>query len=161
VATALGGGYELPPSPADNYLGSRRGVFVTIRERGGPLRGCIGTIAPVCPNLVAETWRNARLAALQDNRFSPVTAGEMANLHFEVSVLHPPEKVSAAEELDPRRYGVIVSASDGRRGLLLPGIKEIKTVDDQLRIARQKGWIGADEPVTIERFQVDHFEETN
>jgi AmmeMemoRadiSam system protein A len=159
VATALAGSFEMSPAPAGDYLGAARGVFVTIRERGGHLRGCVGTIGPVCPNLVAETWRNARLAALQDNRFPPVTDREMAGLRFEVSVLHEPEEIFSEAELDPRRYGVIVSAGDGRRGLLLPGIEEIETVNEQLSIARQKGRIDADEPVTLQRFQVDHFEE--
>jgi MEMO1 family protein len=123
------------------------------------LRGCVGTIAPACANLVEETWRNARLAAFHDRRFSPVTEEELADLRFEVSVLHPPEHVSSARELDPQRYGVIVSARDGRRGLLLPAIAEIETTEEQLRIAREKGWIDPDEPVTLQRFEVDHFEE--
>jgi AMMECR1 domain-containing protein len=108
---------------------------------------------------VAETWRNARLAALQDRRFSPVTAGELPDLLFEVSVIHSREDVLSEDELDPRRYGVIVSTSDGRRGLLLPGIKDIKTTEEQLLIARKKGGITPDEPISIERFEVDRFEE--
>ena len=96
---------------------------------------------------------------MQDNRFSPVTADEVPALQFDVSVLHAPEKVATEADLDPRRFGVIVSAEDGRRGLLLPGIKEIKTPAEQVNIARQKGWINADEPITLQRFQVDHFEE--
>jgi AmmeMemoRadiSam system protein A/AmmeMemoRadiSam system protein B len=159
VSAALHGASVQPPSPVGEYLCGRRGVFVTVRHRDGTLRGCIGTIAPVCTNLVAETWRNARLAALQDHRFSLVKAEELADLWFEVSVLHPPEKISSEQKLDPQRYGVIVSASDGRRGLLLPGIAEIRTTEEQLRIAREKGWIGPDEPVTLQRFEVDHFEE--
>lgn len=99
------------------------------------------------------------MAALQDNRFSPVTADELPDLRFEVSVLHSIEEVTSTDELDPRRYGVIVSAGDGRRGLLLPGIESIKSRAQQLRLARKKGWIDPGEPVTIQRFQVDHFEE--
>ena len=159
VETALRGSYEQPPSPSGEYLGAQCGVFVTIRQRGGSLRGCVGTFVPVCQSLVAETWRSARLAALQDNRFSPVTDGELAGLRFEVSVLHSLEEISSEAELDPKRYGVIVSTSDGRRGLLLPGIKEIQTAEQQLLVARQKGWISPDEPVTMQRFQVDHFAE--
>ena len=123
------------------------------------LRGCAGTILPACANLVAETWRSARVAAFQDSRFSPVEADELPNLRFDVSVLHSMEKISSAEELDPAHYGVVVSTGDGRRGLLLPGIAEIKTGGQQLGLARQKGWIGPDEPVKLQRFQVDHFEE--
>jgi len=159
VVAALRGSSELPPSPTGEYLGTQRGVFVTIRQRGGSLRGCMGTFVPVCPNIVAETWRNARLAALQDNRYSPVTSEELAGLRFEVSVLHSREDVASEDQLDPRRYGVIVSANDGRRGLLLPGIKEIRTPDEQLGLARKKGWISPDEPITIQRFQADHFAE--
>jgi len=159
VMAVLNGNSESPPPPVGEYLNNRQGVFVTLFQRDGQLRGCIGTFAPTCPNIVVETWRNARLAALQDTRFSPVTADEMAGLRFEVSVLHSLEEVLSEEELDPRRYGVIVSTSDGRRGLLLPGIKDIKTTEEQLLIARKKGWIAPEEPITIQRFEVDHFEE--
>ena len=69
------------------------------------------------------------------------------------------EKISSAGELDPARYGVVVSTEDGRRALLLPGIAEIKTSEQQLSCARKKGSIGAREPVTLQRFQVDHYEE--
>lgn len=159
VEAALCGSPEQPPEPAGEYLGMPSGVFVTIHQRGGPLRGCVGTFAATCPNLVVETWNNARLAALQDYRFSPVLAEEMDGLRFEVSVLHSQEEISSEAELDPRRYGVIVSANDGRRGLLLPGIKGIKTPEQQVGIAREKGGIDPDEPITLQRFQVDHFEE--
>ena len=132
---------------------------MTVRHRSGELRGCIGTIVPVCANLAAETWRSARLAALEDDRFPPVAAHELADLRFHVSVIHTPEDVPSADELDPEHYGVIVSTSDGRRGVLLPGIREFQTGEQQLDFARKKGWINPDEPVTIRRFQVDSFAE--
>jgi AMMECR1 domain-containing protein len=88
-----------------------------------------------------------------------VAADELPNLRFDVSVLHSMEKVSSVEELDPAHYGVVVSTGDGRLGLLLPGVAEIKTGGQQLGLARKKGWIGPDEPVMLQRFQVDHFEE--
>ena len=159
VEAALLGLSEPTPEPAGGYLAARRGVFVTIRRRDGALRGCIGTIEAAAPSLVAETWRNARLAAEEDPRFSPVVSDELDGLRFEVSVLHPREEISSEAELDPRRYGVIVSAADGRRGLLLPGIPGIRTAEEQVRFAREKGGIGPHEPVTLHRFQVDHFEE--
>lgn len=159
VADALVGGFEVAPMATGEYLNLSRGVFVTVRRRNRKLRGCVGTIVPVGANLLAETWRNARLAALQDSRFPPVTADELTDLCFEVSVLHSIEAVASVDELDPRRYGVIVSTGDGRRGLLLPGIEGIKTRAQQLRLARKKGSIDPDEPVTMQRFQVDHFEE--
>jgi AmmeMemoRadiSam system protein A len=159
VTAALRGGSGLAPAAAGAYLNTQHGVFVTVRERSGELRGCAGTVLAACSNLVAETWRSARVAAFRDSRFPPVEAEELANLRFEVSVLHSMERISSAGELDPARYGVVVSTQDGRRGLLLPGIAEIKTAAQQLSIARKKGWIGADEPVLLQRFEVDHFEE--
>ena len=113
VTAALNGSSELPPDASAPYLNARRGVFVTLHERGGRLRGCAGTILPACANIVAETWRSARLAAFQDSRFPPVEAGELPNLRFDVSVLHSMETISSAAELDPARYGVVVS-TDGR-----------------------------------------------
>ncbi|MGD1083112.1 MAG: AmmeMemoRadiSam system protein A [Verrucomicrobiota bacterium] len=159
VTAALGGGSKVPPAAGGLYLGARHAVFVTIRERSGRLRGCCGTILPVCANVVAETWRSARLAAFEDSRFPSVEADELANLRFEVSVLHSMERAASASDLDPARYGVVVSTEDGRRGLLLPGIAEIKTVGRQLGVAREKGGIGPEEPVMLQRFEVDHFEE--
>ena len=157
--TPLGGRSAVAPTAVGDYLRAARGVFVTLRRRNGELRGCVGRIEPASANLVAETWRNARLAALQDNRFPPITAEELADLRFEVSVLHTIETITSGAEQDPARYGVIVSTGDGRRGLLLPGIAAIKTSADQLRGARQKGGIDSEERVTMQRFQVDHFEE--
>jgi AMMECR1 domain-containing protein len=80
---------------------------------------------------------------------------------FEVSVIHDLEPVDSLDDLDPARYGVLLTTPDGRRAALLPGIPEIKSVDEQLRFARQKGRIGEDESVRIQRFLADHFEETN
>lgn len=159
VETALRGSYESPPAPTGKYLGAARGVFVTIRRQDGRLRGCVGSSEPVCPNIVAETWRSARLAAFHDNRFPPVTAEELDSLRFEVQVLHSRATVTTMEELDPGRYGILISTSDGRDSLLLPGIQEIRTPAQQLSCARRKAGIRPSEPITLERFQTDPFAE--
>jgi AMMECR1 domain-containing protein len=67
--------------------------------------------------------------------------------------------VESERELDPRRFGVIVSAPDGRRGLLLPGIPQIRTAQEQLLHARHKAGITHDEFVRVERFEIEKFEE--
>jgi len=159
VEAALRKGSEAAPAASGGYLNLRQGVFVTVRRRNGELRGCVGTPLPVCANVVAETWRNARLAVFQDRRFPPVEADEMADLRFEVSVLHSMESISSANELDPKRYGVIVTEDEGRCGLLLPDIDGIDTGEQQVMLARKKARIGPVEPVKLQRFQVDHFEE--
>ena len=161
VRVGLGDSSEAPPEVSGRYLNEPRGVFVTIRDFQGVLRGCVGTFVPACPNLVAETWRSAQLAAQRDARFTPVQLNELASLRFEVSVIHSLEEITSVAGLDPRRYGVVVSTEDDRRGLLLPGVSGIRSAAQQLNMACEKGWIDVREAKTIRRFQVDQFAEPN
>ena len=159
VETRLRGGEGQPPFAAEGELAVRQGVFVTLWAAGGELRGCMGSLAPVEPNLVEETWRSAGLAAFRDFRFAAVSAGELDRIRFEVTVLGEPEPAPSRADLDPAVYGVVVQAADGRMGLLLPDIEGVDTIDGQLAIARRKAGIGPDEPVDILRFTAQCFEE--
>ena len=148
----------LPDDLPSELLSRRAGAFVSIKKNG-QLRGCIGTIAPTRANLAEEIAANAVSAGLHDPRFPPVTADELPELVYDVDVLGEPEPVEGREGLDPRRYGVIVSAPGGRRGLLLPDLDGVDTVDEQLRIAARKGGIAlSEEGVRIERFVVERHE---
>ncbi|NLV21595.1 MAG: AmmeMemoRadiSam system protein A [Syntrophomonadaceae bacterium] len=129
----------------------RSAAFVSIKK-GGSLRGCIGTILPAYKNLAEEIAHNALAAGLQDPRFTPVNAAELADLEYSVDVLGEPERCGH-EDLDPRRFGVIVSYK-GRRGLLLPDLEGVDSVEEQLHIACQKAGISPHEPYVIERFEV-------
>lgn len=131
-----------------------RAVFVTLRSPDGELRGCIGRTEPLTRSLAAEVVDCAIAAATRDPRMQPVTRAELADLEVEVSVLSPPEPVHDRTTLDPQRYGVVVRLG-ARRGVLLPGIETVDSVERQLAIARSKAGIGADEPYQIERFRVD------
>ncbi len=133
------------------------GVFVSI-HRQGELRGCIGTFQPRESNVVEETRRNALAAANHDPRFPPVGREELGGLHFSVDVLSQPEPISSVEQLDPKRYGVIVQ-SGLRRGLLLPDLEGVDTPEQQIAISRRKAMIGPDEPVQLYRFEVRRFPE--
>jgi MEMO1 family protein len=145
--------------PPDEFFDQRAGVFVTIRTREGRLRGCRGTIFPQRPNLIEETRAVAVSSAFQDGRFEPVTEDELDQLTYEVSVLHPPEPVASAAELDPHRYGVIVSTPDGRRGLMLPGVEGLDTVAEQIDATCRKAQIDPREPLMLERFTTEQFTE--
>jgi AmmeMemoRadiSam system protein A len=154
-AYVTGGRASPPPAglPAE-LLRTRAGCFVSIRE-DGELRGCIGTIVPTRPSLAEEIAANAVSAGTRDPRFPPVRTGELASLVYDVDVLGPSEPVASAAELDPRRYGVIVSCDDGRRGLLLPDLDGIDTVEEQVSIAARKGGIDlASDAWRLERFEV-------
>jgi len=124
-------------------------------------RGIMGagwTIGPVKASLAAETIANAVAAATADERFEPVTAGELDELEIEVEVLGPLVPVTNTGELDPAKYGLVVSARDGRKGVLLPGVEGVDTVDEQIRICRDKAGIGAQEPVELAKFTVERYE---
>jgi AMMECR1 domain-containing protein len=135
---------EGPPAP----------VFVTLRAKGGALRGCIGADGPTLRDVVSDTVRCAVLAATRDPRFDAVTSRELATLSIEVSVLGPEERVSGLSELDPREYAVVVRDGDGRAGMLLPGLEGVDRPSFQVELAREKGGIAPTAAVTLGRFRV-------
>ncbi|HIP92341.1 MAG TPA: AmmeMemoRadiSam system protein A [Thermotoga sp.] len=134
----------------------RAGVFVTLHKSDGSLRGCIGTFLPTKENLALEIRDNAIAAATQDPRFPPVTPDELDDIVVHVDVLSEPVPVKDISELDPKKYGVIV-AKGWRRGLLLPDMEGVETVEEQLRIAKLKAGILGDEPVEIYKFTVERY----
>ena len=139
---------ELP----EEMLSKRAGAFVSI-HKNGQLRGCIGTISATKKNLAEEIISNAVSACSRDPRFNPVSADELKYLEISVDVLGEIEDIDSPDELDVKRFGVIVS-SDSRRGLLLPNLDGVETVDQQIEIARRKGGISEFEPFSLQRFEV-------
>lgn len=149
---------ELDNSCLEEYREKQAGVFVTIYKKGS-LRGCIGTIGPVQDNIIIETILNAISSCTKDPRFAPVSETELVNLKYSVNVLMPPEAINSKELLDPQRYGVIVVGSFNRRGLLLPRLEGIKTIDEQIFYAKNKAGIATGEPVSLYRFEsIEHKE---
>lgn len=143
---------SLPEDLPTEMTTQQAGAFVSL-HKNGQLRGCIGTIAPTCENLAWEIVQNAISACSRDPRFSPVRPDELDELEYSVDVLGAPEPVDSPAALDPKTYGVIVSCG-GRRGLLLPDLDGVDSVEAQLSIALQKGGIRENEPYKIERFKV-------
>ncbi len=148
---ATGHPIPLPASLPPELTARRAGVFVSIKKFG-ELRGCIGTISPVTSSIAEEIARNAVSAGTQDPRFEPVTIEELPYLVYDVDVLSEAEP-AVRNDLDPKRWGVIVS-SHGKRGLLLPDLDGVDTVEQQIDIALRKAGIRRGEPYSIERFQV-------
>lgn len=143
----------LPSDLPAELLHSQAGAFCSLHEHD-ELRGCMGTTGPTQPNLALEIQANVVAAATRDPRFAPVTPDELPNLIYSVDVLGAPEPINNPSELDPTRWGVIVSTDDGRRGLLLPDLEGVNSPEEQLAIARRKGGIEPHEAVHIERFAV-------
>lgn len=156
----------------EEFLNKKSGVFVTIKKNGN-LRGCIGTYLPTKKNIVEETICNAISAATEDWRFGPVHNDELPLLSYVVYILSKPEPAQNIEKLDPKKYGIIVSALPSiaknnaffngkfspKTGVLLPNLEGIETPSQQIYIACQKAGIDpGHEKIIIYRFTVEKHE---
>lgn len=144
---------EMPDDLPEELLTRRAGAFVSIHEHG-KLRGCIGTIAPVRDCVAREIIDNAISASTRDPRFDPIRAHELKWLEISVDVLGEAEPIKSPAELDVKRYGVIVTKGM-KRGLLLPDLDGVDTVEEQISIAKSKAGIADwDTNVELQRFEV-------
>ncbi len=117
------------PVNAPSKFREKCGVFVTINSVQGDrheLRGCIGLPYPTTM-LVKAVIESAISSSVQDPRFTPMTADELSQIVFEVSVLTPPEPVEVEKPQDycskikVGRDGLIVERTHFK-GLLLPQV---------------------------------------
>ncbi len=143
---------SLPEKLPREMLRQRAGVFVSIKKEGR-LRGCIGTLQATQPSVAEEIVHNAISASVNDPRFSPVEQEELDRLTISVDILGEMEKISSADALDVKRYGVVVTKGP-KRGLLLPNLEGVETVEEQIAIAKRKAGINEKDPVQLERFEV-------
>ncbi|MBR4344071.1 MAG: AmmeMemoRadiSam system protein A [Lachnospiraceae bacterium] len=143
---------EVPDWVPKEMLDTKAGAFVSVHKFGS-LRGCIGTILSTRKNLAEEIIRNAISAVSQDNRFDPVEVDELKWLDINVDVLSEPERIESEEQLDVKRYGVIVR-SGYKQGLLLPDLEGVDTVEQQISIAMRKGGITPGSNIDLYRFEV-------
>lgn len=142
---------ETPSNTPKELLNSQAGVFVSIHKFGS-LRGCIGTIMPTTNSIAQEIITNAISASTKDPRFPKIEKEELDYLEINVDVLGEPEDIDSEEQLNVKEYGVIVT-SGMKRGLLLPDLDGVDTIEQQVSIAKKKAGI-KDEPYTLQRFKV-------
>jgi len=120
AAVLEGGRLDWKRYTIDDELRRPAGAFVTLNDRQGELRGCIGSIEPVAP-LYEAVSSSAVSAAFRDPRFYPVQRDELPTLHLEISVMGPVTPVNDLGEIEVGRDGLIISR--GRNaGLLLPQV---------------------------------------
>lgn len=129
---------ELKNQEPPSALSENLACFVSIHLTDGSLRGCIGTMQPREANLYLEIISNAVSAATHDSRFSPIIANELDALQVSVDVLSKPWLIENLKQLNPKKYGVVVTDGFYSRGVLLPNIEGVDTVDSQLAIAQRK-----------------------
>lgn len=144
--------YLTLPQDLPQEMKQRSGVFVSIHKNNA-LRGCIGTISPMRKNIAEEIIMNAISAGTRDPRFPPMSLAELRQVRIHVDVLSRLEPVFFPDELDVKRYGLVVT-SGHKRGLLLPNIDGVDTVEQQLAIALRKADIDPNDYYTMERFEV-------
>jgi len=126
ITERLTGKAEPGPVFDEPVFREKRGAFVTLHDKNGQLRGCIGLIEGFQP--LANTIREMSLAsAFEDPRFSPLSAEELPDVKIEISVLTPLKRVKDASEIKLGEYGVVVKRA-GRSGVFLP------------QVATETGW---------------------
>jgi AmmeMemoRadiSam system protein B/AmmeMemoRadiSam system protein A len=110
--------YE-PDASASEALNRESGAFVTLSEAGA-LRGCIGYTSAMKP-LYMTVRDTAMMAALRDPRFRPVSASELPQLEYEISVLSPLRRVVDVQQITVGRHGLLMK-NGSYEGLLLPQV---------------------------------------
>lgn len=143
------------PKNLPEGLFDRAGAFVSL-HKGENLRGCIGTFLPIQNSIASEIIHNAVSAATRDPRFLPVSLDEMPDIDISVDILGEPEAVASPDELDPKKYGVIVM-SHAQTGLLLPDLEGVDTVQQQIDIAKAKAGIPQQVRPDLYRFTVTRY----
>lgn len=144
-----------PSNLPQKFYTQKNGVFVTIYNKNN-LRGCIGTYLPTQDNVCREIIENAVSACSSDYRFEPITESELKKLSYEVSILNQPESIRDVAKLNPKVYGIIVRSLDGRSGLLLPNLKGVDGIEQQISLACQKAGINpALDEIQLFRFTIE------
>ncbi|MDK2945913.1 AmmeMemoRadiSam system protein A [Geotoga petraea] len=134
----------------------KRGCFVTIHNNDDSLRGCIGTIEPYYENLYEEIYHNAISAAFKDPRFDELREKELKNIKISVDVLGDLKKVNKKDELNPQKFGIVLQKGF-HRGVLLPNLEGVDTVEKQIYITKMKAGINSDD-FDIFKFEVNRYE---
>ena len=161
------GSPNLDPDMLPGDLQGDGASFVTLTKHG-QLRGCIGSLEAHRP-LAEDIRENAVAAALQDPRFSPVSEEELGDLHIEVSVLSPPQKLEydsvddLVAKLRPGIDGVVIERGWNRATFLPQVWEKLPDPHQFLQHLCMKAYLRADEyregDLNIYTYQVEEFEE--
>jgi AmmeMemoRadiSam system protein A len=151
------------PATRDPVLCAPGAAFVTL-TRAGALRGCIGYMQAVRP-LAKAVAHCAAAAAMEDPRFSPVTAQELPDLYVEISVLSPLRPVADPGDIQVGLHGLYVSQGSAH-GLLLPQVATDQGWDREtfLRQVCRKAGLASDawqRGATLQVFTAEHFRDAH
>jgi len=157
---------DLLPLPRGGTARLQReaGVFVTVKKHG-ELRGCIGNLLPR-GSLIRLVSTMAVEAAFKDPRFPPVTARELGDLEFEISVLTPMKPVPRPDAIVVGRDGVLLRVR-GASAVFLPqvapeqGWSRTEMLDHLAEKAGLPASAWRDAGATFLTFQADVFRESS
>ncbi|MEA3372891.1 MAG: AmmeMemoRadiSam system protein A [Campylobacterota bacterium] len=128
-------------------LGEEIATFVTLTIND-ELRGCIGSLVAQRP-LIDDIIHNAKAAAFQDPRFSPITTSEYLHTTVEISILTPPESIQYSDiddlrsKIRPNIDGVILSLN-GHQATFLPQVwEQLPSFDDFFAHLGDKAGLGS------------------
>ena len=105
---------------SDPQLAADGAAFVTLKQKNGALRGCIGHIQPRT-SLAQSVIQNGVAASTHDPRFSKVTPAELPGLDVEVTVLSPMEPLPDVQSIVIGRDGLYLDAGY-RSSVFLPQV---------------------------------------
>lgn len=166
ISSALG----RPDQAAEDALWLQEvgACFVTLTQ-AGQLRGCIGTLE-ARRTLLADVKSNAVAAALQDPRFSPLRATELAHTEIELSLLsamqplHFESEAHALDQLKPGIDGVLFEF-DRYRSTFLPQVwEQLPTASEFMAHLKHKAGLPPDfwaSGVRLQRYTVSKWNEAD
>ncbi|MCK5349109.1 MAG: AmmeMemoRadiSam system protein A [Desulfobacula sp.] len=158
---------SLKAEVSKNILEEKRGIFVSLHKKKD-LRGCIGNIDPV-KTVFEGVVDNARHAAFNDSRFSPLSYEELKETIIEVSILTRPQKLDYTDAQDliaklrPDVDGVMIKKRHHSSTFLPQVWKQLKEPRTFLTHLCIKAGLSSDEwksgDLSVLTYQVQLFEE--
>lgn len=168
ISEALGQEHESIDDSIVNatWLQQKAACFVTLTQQE-QLRGCIGTLEAHRP-LLDDVRHNARAAAFQDPRFSPLTSDELDRTEIEISLLSPMQAMNFSDEsealkqLQPGIDGLVFEF-DRYRSTFLPQVwEQLPDVTEFIAHLKQKAGLPTDfwaDDVKLYRYNVSKWKE--
>ena len=160
--------FGLPTQPVSEpaWLNEPAATFVTLTQ-DGQLRGCIGSLHARRP-LGQDVSHNALVAALNDSRFPPLVAAELATTRIEISRLTPPQpmhfkdEAAALAQLRPGIDGIVLECG-ARHGTFLPQVwQQLPQPAQFLAELKRKAGLAADfwsPEIKLQRYRVEKWKE--
>jgi AmmeMemoRadiSam system protein B/AmmeMemoRadiSam system protein A len=157
----------LPAAPESAELQQAGASFVSLHDRQGRLRGCVGRLEASRP-LLDDVRANALAAAFHDSRFAPLRAEEWPGMQIEVSLLDaamPLQAGSESEALAALRPGIdgVILEWRGRHATFLPQVwQQLPKAADFMAALKVKAGLPADfwaPDLQLSRYPVRSFSE--